>query len=108
MNRGVMITAALLLAGCRGQTSEDSPLWPLRNMFHQQRYNPQSESGYFQDHRSQRALIAGTVPRPAALDSHDLSLDDRVTTGREPANAGYVLTIPDEVVCSLAWGSIKT
>jgi mono/diheme cytochrome c family protein len=84
----------LTAAGCRGQTSEQPPIWLMRDMFHQQRFNPQAESAFFGDRRSQRQPVAGTVPREGYLD------DPRVAQGREPDGSGYVLSTPDGVVAA--------
>jgi mono/diheme cytochrome c family protein len=84
--------AAGALAGCRGQPSEDPPILLLRNMWDQQRYNPESTSNQFSDHRSMRMPVDGTVPRENYIE------DDRVTTGRELDNSAYIATVPDDVV----------
>jgi mono/diheme cytochrome c family protein len=86
----VLVGAAL--AGCRGQTSDDPPILLERNMYDQERYNPESYSGFFQDHRTMRSPVPGTV-------SHELALEDpEVATGLLADETNYVPTIPASVV----------
>jgi mono/diheme cytochrome c family protein len=98
VKRAVLTTVVLcaLGAGCRGQTTEESPIVPLRNMHFQQRYMPQSRSAFFGDHRTMRTPVAGTVSREEYIE------DDRVGLGLEPNGAGYTLTIPEPVVRAAA------
>lgn len=110
MIRALSITAllAVVASGCRGQTSDDPPITPLRNMHFQQRYNTQSESPFFADHRTMRTPPTGTVPRfPGGGDVryHDFGVardetfeNDRVTLGHEEDSPTYTSTIPLEVV----------
>jgi len=86
--------AALLLAavsGCRGESSKDPPIIPIRNMYDQPRYNIQGESEYFADHRNMRPPVMGAVAR-------ERDIDPEVATGRLVDDSGYVLTIPKPVV----------
>jgi mono/diheme cytochrome c family protein len=83
--------AALGALGCRGQTSEETQIVIQPNMFHQPRYNIQSESAFFADKRTMRPRVEGTVGRSE-------SIDPRIAEGRLEDGSGYVLTIPDEVV----------
>jgi mono/diheme cytochrome c family protein len=80
------------LSGCRGEPSGDPPIHLQRNMMYQERYNPQSYSEFFGDHRTMRTPVEGTVAQEAFEDS------DEVATGRLADNSGYVLTIPQPVV----------
>lgn len=86
-----LVVAAPLLSGCRGQTSEETPIVPIRNMYDQPRYNMQSESAFFDDKRTMRPRVEGVV-------GHSQSVDPRIAEGRLEDNSGYVLTIPEEVV----------
>jgi mono/diheme cytochrome c family protein len=54
---------ALALGGCRGGTSSKPPVHLERNMFHQPKYLPQAESGFFYDGATMRAPVPGTVAR---------------------------------------------
>lgn len=104
----ILSLLAVMAGGCRGSTSEDSPITPLRNMHFQQRYNTQSETNFFPDRRTMRTPPAGTVPRfpggttPRYVNfnvARDESFDnDRVTLGHEEDSPAYVQTIPTEVV----------
>lgn len=111
MRTALLLSAALAtLAACRGETSQDPPVVPLRNMHQQQRYNPQSHSRFFSDQRTMRVPPAGTVARfPGGANpqygdftvARDESFDDdRVTLGLEPDSTAYVATIPASVVGS--------
>ena len=83
--------AAAGVAGCRGQTSTSPPILPLRNMFDQDRYDPQAESDFFPDKRTMRIPVAGTVPR-------EREVDPEVGQGRLPDDSGYVPYLPGSVV----------
>ena len=80
------------LAGCREQTSDDSPILLERNMYDQERYNPESFSGFFPDHRTMRLPVPGTLARDRYED------DPEVATGLLPDRSGYVMTIPQGLV----------
>jgi mono/diheme cytochrome c family protein len=84
--------AAGALAGCREQTSEDSPILLERNMYAQERYNPESYSGFFPDHRTMRAPVQGTVARDRYED------DAETATGLLADKSGYAMTIPTSVI----------
>jgi len=81
---------ALLAAGCQGQTSTEPPIVPIRNMHEQPRYDAQSRSVYFTDHRTMRPQVEHTVPREA---SADLAVETGVDESFE-----YAQTIPASVV----------
>lgn len=51
------------LSACRGSTSEDPPIHLNPNMDSQPRYDPQSESKFFEDRRTMRRPVDGTVAR---------------------------------------------
>ena len=55
------IAGAGVLAGCRGQTSEDPPIVPIRNMYGQPKYSMQQGSEYFEDGRAMRPLPDGVI-----------------------------------------------
>jgi mono/diheme cytochrome c family protein len=80
-----------LLAACRGETSQDPPIVPIRNMYDQPRYDMQSESEFFSDGRTMRPPVEGTISREAWT-------DPRIARGRLEDESGYVLTIPSEIV----------
>lgn len=92
----LMVACALLgallgaVAGCRGQTSAEPPILPLRNMADQDRYDPQSESKFFADGRTMRMPVAGTVSR-------ERELDPELADGRLADDSGYVIEVPKAV-----------
>ena len=89
----VAATIGAALVGCRGQTSKDPPIVPIRNMYHQPRYNMQAESEYFADHRTMRPPVEGAVARERIV-------DPEVALGRLADESGYVLTVPRAVIAS--------
>lgn len=87
---GILVAAALL-AGCRGAPSEDPPIHPIRNMYHQPRYNVQAAGEFFQDGRAMRPIPAGTVAREEYV-------DPEIATGWSDTERTWVLTVPAAVV----------
>jgi cytochrome c5 len=87
-----LLALALLLAGggCRGQTSSEPPIVVLRDMFKQDRYNPQAESDLFANGRTMRTPVEGTVPR-------EREIDPEIGQGRLPDDSGYVAEVPPAV-----------
>lgn len=68
MNRSksVLIAALalpLVLASCRGQISEQEPIHPNMNMDQQDRFEAQERNPFFEDNRSMRMPVEGTVAR---------------------------------------------
>ena len=80
------------LMGCREQTSGDPPVLLERNMYDQERYNPESYAGFFPDHRTMRTPVEGTVARDHYED------DPEIATGLLSDDSGYVMTIPQSYV----------
>lgn len=79
------------LVGCRGQTSRETPIFGIRNMYDQPRYDVQEESAFFPDHRTMRPLVDGVV-------AHDQEVEPQIAQGRLDDESGYVLEIPNAVV----------
>jgi len=89
----------------------------LRNMHHQQRYNPQAQSKFFADGRTMRTPPEGTVPRyPGGANARYTNFtvgrdeafdDDRAVLGHEPDSPVYVLTVPESVVRSFNGGAAE-
>lgn len=79
------------LTACRGQTSKETPIFGIRNMYDQPRYDVQEESAFFADHRTMRPLVDGVV-------AHDQDTDPEIAEGRLEDQSGYVLEIPKTVV----------
>ncbi|MGH7434608.1 MAG: c-type cytochrome [Polyangiaceae bacterium] len=94
----IIVTGALALVlvagvtGCRGETSEDPPIAPERNMYDCERYNPESFSQFFTDHRTMRTPVEGTIARDRYED------DPEVATGLVADKSGYVLSVPMQIV----------
>jgi mono/diheme cytochrome c family protein len=86
-----VLAGTAAIAGCRGQTSSQPPIVVLRNMFDQDRYDPQQESKFFADGRTMRMPVADTVPR-------ERELDPQLAEGRLPDDSGYVAEIPKPIV----------
>jgi mono/diheme cytochrome c family protein len=85
---------ALSAAGCRGETSAQTPFLPERNMYQQQRYNPQARSAFFTDHRTMRKPMEHTIPQ-------EMNVDPEISDGELADGSGYVLTLPNPVVAQL-------
>lgn len=95
---------APLIAGCRTEPSADPPVMIVRDMYDQERVNPQGYNDYpffysdpndagvkSTDHRNMRQPPAGTMAREYYDDNH---LDnDELTTGMD-SSGRYVLTAP--------------
>lgn len=88
--RAAVISVVVLLAGCRGQTSTEPPVIPMRGMHDQPRYDPQSEQRYFDDGRAMRQPVEGTI-------AQEMVIDDVVGHGVDESGT-YVATIPQEVI----------
>jgi hypothetical protein len=95
MRAHVFATTAIVLAaavaGCRGQTSEDPPIVPIRNMYDQPKYLMQGPGEFYADGRSMRPVPANVVAR-------DQEVDPRIAHGRLADDSGYVLLIPQESI----------
>jgi len=87
----VMAMALGALAACRGQTSEDPPIVPIRNMYSQPKYMMQQAGDFFEDGRAMRPPVEGTIAR-------ETEIDPRIAHGRLDDDTGYVLTIPQEAI----------
>jgi mono/diheme cytochrome c family protein len=88
------LAIALLISGvaaCRGQTSEDPPIVPIRNMYDQPKYAMQQAGEFFEDNRAMRPPVEGTISR-------ETEIDPRIAHGRLDDDTGYVLNIPQEAV----------
>ncbi|MBN8613770.1 MAG: OmpA family protein [Deltaproteobacteria bacterium] len=85
-----VLVVVVAVAGCRGQTSAEPPIVPFRGMHEMPRYDAQEHSGYFEDGRTMRPEIEGTVSR-------EMEIDPQVGTGLD-ADGSYVLSVPTAVV----------
>ena len=66
------LTWTALSAGCRGETSKEPQIVPIRNMYHQQRYNPQARSAFFEDGRTMRKPVEHTFAREMIIDAENV------------------------------------
>jgi hypothetical protein len=87
---GLLLLELLVGVGCRGQTSSEPPIVVLRDMFKQDRYNPQAESDLFANGRTMRTPPEGTIPR-------EREIDPEIGQGRLPDDSGYVAEVPPVV-----------
>jgi mono/diheme cytochrome c family protein len=84
------LALGVVLGACRGQTSEQPPIIPFRGMHEMPRYDAQEEARYFEDGRTMRQPVEGTVPVEMVL---DVALAEGVDESGE-----YVMTIPAPIV----------
>ena len=84
------LALALLLGACRGQTSEQPPIIPFRGMHEMPRYDAQEASRYFEDGRTMRPPVEGTIPR-------EMVVDVEVAEGVDETGS-YVMTIPQQMI----------
>jgi hypothetical protein len=81
-------------AACRGETSAEPPLAPIRNMFQQQRYNPQARSNFFADGRTMRKPVEHTFAR-------EMNPSAEISDGEMAEGTGYVMKVPPEMLSQL-------
>jgi mono/diheme cytochrome c family protein len=88
---GIAAIAMGALTGCQQETSEEPPILLERNMYDSERYNPESYSQIFPDHRTMRTPVPGTI-------SADFFEEDpEVATGLLGDKSAYVMSVPDKV-----------
>jgi mono/diheme cytochrome c family protein len=90
------VSLAALLSACRGDRSEDPPILLERNMYHQERFDPESYTDFFPDHRTMRTPEMGTISREE-YDAY--GGDESVRTGMTDPTT-FVMTIPQSVVAA--------
>ncbi len=83
-----LLGAAILLTGCRGQTSRQPPLWIMHGMEFQPRYNAFEGNDFFEDGRNMRTPPAGTVARGF------LNEDDAYHRGGDSLNPVTRIPVP--------------
>lgn len=86
----LIAAGTLLSVGCVGWETDKPPIVGIRNMYNQPRYDTQEKKPFFEDQRSMRPEIEGTISRemPRSLAE---------ATGRT-ADDEYVLEVPPRVV----------
>jgi mono/diheme cytochrome c family protein len=80
------LTAAAIVAGCRGETSADPPIHFIGDMDWQPKYQANQASPLFEDGRAMRPLVEGTVAQG------ELREDDAMYRGK--TGDAYVATVP--------------
>jgi mono/diheme cytochrome c family protein len=92
----VLVLASALalesLVACRGETSGEPPVQLERNMFDSERYNPESYSTFFADHRTMRTPVEGTISREF------FESDSESSTGLMADKSEYTMTVPQLVI----------
>lgn len=88
--------AALVFASCRGQISEKPPVHPNLNMDQQPRMEAQEVNKFFEDKRSMRQPVEGTIARGL------LKSDVAYYEGTD-ANGEWIADIPVEVTKELLY-----
>ena len=72
MNKSIatilLAVLTLTVASCRGTRSSDPPVHLNLNMDFQERFDPQEANPFFEDNRSMRPLVPGTVARGTLRD----------------------------------------
>src|SRR5436190_1225462 len=77
--------------GCRGWTTEETPVVPIRNMYNQPRYDVQERSNFFADGRTMRPEVPGTM-------SVEQEVDPEIATGRSLDGQSWVARVPQSVI----------
>lgn len=91
--RAICTSGGVLLAiGCQGEPSDRPPVVIERNMYAQERYQPEGSSQFFPDHGAMRPVVEGTLAQD------DYEDDDELTTGLTGDQSSYVLAIPERLI----------
>lgn len=91
-----ILAVAILFSACRGKISEKPPIHPNMNMDQQPRKEAQEVNTFFEDNRSMRQPVEGTVAR-------GLKKDDLAYYKGVDANGNWVEEIPVEVTKSFLY-----
>ncbi len=93
------------IAGCRGSKSRRPPLYIFPDMKRQPRLRPQTANGFFDDGRSSRLPVPGTIPRSEPLRVGDRLVygwqDSPVNTGRVTGSTNFIENIPLPVTAQM-------
>ncbi len=94
----VIVLSIIGIAGCRGSKSRRPPLYIFPDMKWQPRLRPQTSDGFFDDGRSSRLPVAGTIPRSEPLRVGGRPVyawqDSPVNTGRVTGTTNFIENIP--------------
>lgn len=58
-----LLLISIVMMSCRGQMSDKPPIHPQQNMAEQERFNAQQVNPFFEDNRSMRTPVEGTISR---------------------------------------------
>ena len=87
---------ALVLSGCRGMKSDETPIHPNLNMDFQEKFEAQEANPFFEDGAAMRQPVAGTVARGQLRTTDNAPFEyGRTATG------SFVTEIPMEVTPEL-------
>jgi mono/diheme cytochrome c family protein len=99
MRTTILAVMALALAwvalGCRGAISTEPPFHPNTNMDQQSRFDPQEPNAFFEDNRSARMHVEGTVARGS------LHADDHLHRGR--VDGAFSSALPQDFTLDTAF-----
>lgn len=93
LKSSLILATALVFISCRGEKFDHQPVHPNMNMDQQERYEAQEENNFFEDGRSMRVPVEGTVARG------NLREDTRFYQGINE-DSSFVDTIPVNVTKS--------
>lgn len=97
--------AIVCIAGCRGSKSRRPPLYIFPDMKRQPRLRPQTSDSFFDDGRSSRLPVPGTIPRSEPLRVGERLVyewqDSPVNTGRETGSTNFIENIPLPVTAQM-------
>jgi mono/diheme cytochrome c family protein len=86
----ILLLISIVMMSCRGQKSENPPIHPQQNMMNQERFNAQQVNPFFEDGRSMREPVSGTISRG------NLRHDTVLFEGKDQDD-NYVDAIPMEI-----------
>ena len=92
---GLCVVMVVAIAGKRGSLSRREPIEIFPDMNRQPKLRPQNTDAFFEDGKSSRMPIAGTIARG------DHYEDLPVNTGRIPGTTNFIDIIPVEVTAKL-------
>lgn len=85
-----LLLISFVMMSCRGQMSDKPPIHPQQNMDEQERFNAQQVNPFFEDNRSMRMPVEGTISRGNLR--HDTALFEGVND-----NGDFVTRNPIEI-----------
>ena len=99
------VLAIVGIAGCRGSKSRRPPLYIFPDMKRQPRLRPQTSDSFFDDGRSSRLPVSGTIPRSEPLHVGDRLVyewqDSPVNTGRITGTTNFIENLPLPVTAQM-------